>query len=508
MRLGGIATGLDTDTLVKQMMTPYQMRADKVKQEKVLLEYKQNLYRNVASDMKNIYTKYFDIGSTANKGTNLILSGNYDTVKFTSTDDSVVSARGLAGAKIGNYQVSVEQKAEPSSLTLAGDKLKGESFVLEIAGEKLEVSLKDKDGKSIEGNNKAITENINKAIEAHNKKDSAKKIEVNVTTSELAGNIRIEGKKTGEENNIKMNAYIGAKIEADADGKPTIVGQTETIGSVDSKDSIVTISDAYGNTKEVKHASNKFTIDNVEYTINGVSEKDENNKMKPTKLKGTADSSKIVENVKAFVDDYNKLIDKMNSLTTEKRNRDFMPLTDEQKKEMSETEIKLWEEKTKKGLLRNDDILTGAVNELLGHISSGMGEGLNLKDFGISTNPDYRTQKGKIVLDEDKLTAALEGNGEETRKALTGMFNKMKDTFNDTAISSGSKLSKRAGAKEGVTAFNNELSKKMDVQQREYDKMIKSLAKRESRYYTEFSRLEVAMNKANAQMSQFMSMGQ
>lgn len=494
MRLGGIATGLDTDTMVKQMMMPYQMRADKIKQEKVLLEYKQSMYREISNDMKNIYTKYFDIGSSANKGTNLILSGNYDTVKFSSSDESVVTARGVAGAKTGNYEVTVEQKASASSITIDGERISGDTLSIKIGDAKeLEVSLKDKDGKSIIGNNKEIVNNINKAIEENNKTEGNEKIDVKVTSSELGGNIRIESTKTGAENDVKMSA--------------SCMGKSNISKFEGASDAIVNIKDAYGNNEKKTFSSNKFTIDSVEYTINGVSGKDADGNIKSTKLTGTADSSKIIENVKSFVNDYNKLIDKMNGFIGEKRDKSFTPLTDEQKKEMSETEIKLWEEKTKRGLLRNDDILSSAVNELLGHVSTGFGTGLNLKDIGITTNPDYRTQKGKIILDEEKLSAAFENNGDETRNILTKTFDKMKDTFNEVAISSTSKLAKRAGSSEGVTAFNNELSKKMNEQQRQYEKMMRSLSKKESSYYAEFARLEVAMNKANAQMGQFMSMG-
>ncbi|MGL4739284.1 MAG: flagellar filament capping protein FliD [Sarcina sp.] len=496
MRIGGLASGLDTDTMVKQLMMPYQMKADRVKQDKILLEYKQNLYRDIAKDMKNIYTKYFDIGSTANKGTNLIMSSNYDTVNFKSSDNSVLTARGLAGAKTGNYDVVVKQKAQASTMTIGKDTMKGDSFELKIGEETIAVSLKDGD-KSIAGDGKAIVANINKAIEKHNsdnKDDSSKQISAKVSYSELGENIRIEGKLTGKENNLKMEA-----IEIAPDGTKVVKVTGE--GSTDAS---VEIIDAYGNKATKDFPSNVFVIDNVEYSIHGVS-KESNGTQESIRLSGVTDTTKIVDNVRAFVEEYNELIDKMNGFMGEKQDKSFKPLTDEQKKEMSETEIKLWEEKSKKGLLRNDDILYSTVNELLGHISTGSGK--SLKDIGISTNPDYRTQKGKLVLDEEKLAKAFSENGEETRKMLTGTFNKIKDTFNQVAISSTSKIAKRAGTEGGVTAFNNELSKKMELKQKEYEKLYKSLAKRESQYYAEFSRLEVAMNKANAQMSQFMSMG-
>lgn len=495
MRIGGLATGLDTDTMVKQMMMPYQMKADRVKQDKILLEYRQELYRDVAKDVKNIYTKYFDISSTSNKDTNLVLSSNYDTVKFSSGDSSVITARGLAGAKTGNYEVTVKQKAEASSLVLEKTSLKDqESLELSFGKETVKIDLT-----GTNGDMKAIASNINKAIEDHNKQDGATKIDVKVSSSELGENIRIESSLTGEKNKLEMTAT-------------TVKGDVVTSikdAYVEAKDAEVIIKDAYGNEATKKFESNKFVIDNVEYTINGVSKNtgtESAPKYESTRLTGVSDSDKIIENVSAFVEDYNKLIDKVNGLMNQKNNKNYRPLTDEQKKEMSETEVKLWEAKSKEGLLRNDDILYGFSNELLGHLTSNGGEN-TLKAIGITPNPDYRTQKGKITLDEDALRKAFETNGEETRKTLTSTFNKIKDTFNETAISSTSKIAKRAGMADGVTAFNNEISKKIELQQKEYEKVTRSLSKKEQRYYSDFARLEVAMNKANAMMGQFVSMG-
>lgn len=490
MRIGGLASGLDTDSMVKEMMRPHQMKADKVRQDKQLVELKQNLYRDIVKDMQAMYTKYFDIGSSANKNTNLLLSSNYDTVKFSSSDSSVVTARGLAGAKTGSYDMEVLKKAEAATLTIGMESFKetDESFDLTIDGQKITVSLMtETDPKtSIAKDQKAIMQNINKAIEANNKTDGNKKIDVKISYSELGNNIRIEGKETGKE----------LVMSANANGSD--------IGTYkESQKAKVKLTDAYGNTKEFERDTNKFIIDNVEYTINGVSEAG-----KSTKLTGSDDAEKTIENIRNFVNDYNALIDKINGKLVEKNDKAYKPLTEEQKKDMSEDEIKLWNEKTKKGLLRNDDILTATMNELLGHISSSGSGSLSLKSIGIEPNPDYRTQKGKIVLDEEKLKEAFANNGEETKKLLNGTFTKIKDTFNETAISSTSKLAKRAGTEGSVTSFNNELSKKMDLKQKELDKLLKAMDKKEKQYYAEFTRLEIAMNKANAQMGQFMqSMG-
>ena len=502
MRLGGIATGLDTDSMVKEMMKAHQTKVDRAKQDKVLIEYKQELYRDIMKDMKDIYTKYFDISSNANKSTNLILNSNYQTIKFTSSDEGVVTAKGLAGAKTGKYDVQVEQLAKASSMTLGQNDLKSitadangvKSFDLELGKDKsVNVVITDE---MIDSNGdiniRELAKAINSSIESYNKNnDNKEKIEVKVEYSELGNNIRISGTKTGEANDIELGiSSQGNEISLEkAKEKAT--------------DAIVHLVDVNGNKETVKKESNQFTIDNIQYTINSVSEKDENGEFKTTYLRRSNNTDSVVENVRNFVTDYNKMIDKINSKLVEKRDKSYMPLTEDQKKEMSETEIKLWEQKTKTGLLRGDDILQTALNKMLGVISSNT-SGFQLSSIGISPYSDYRTGKGKIELDEDKLIQALTQNGEETRKKLTETFESLKDTLYDTAVSSNSYLAKRAGYEGTVTSINNEMTKKMEEKQKSIDKLVKNLKAQEEKYYLQFSRLEVAMNKANAQMSQFM----
>ncbi|WP_297438291.1 flagellar filament capping protein FliD [uncultured Clostridium sp.] len=499
MRIGGLASGLDTDTMVKQMMMPYQMKVDRVKQDSMLLDFKQQLYRDINKEMRDLYTKYFDVGSTANKDTNLILNSNYDTVSFESSNKGVVTATGLAGAKTGKYDVEVKNMASASSMTISkeaiesipADKDGKKVFKLNLDGKEVSVELTDKmvdkDGKV---NTQEVTNGINSAIKTYNSDSANKeKIDVKVEHSELGDNIRITGTRTGEENDIEL-------AMTDIKGTKVLLAEKEN-----AKDALVEITDSYGNSKEIKKATNQFTIDNVQYTLNSESKAGEK-----TSLTGSHDVDGVVENIGAFVKDYNALIDKMNGLVTQKRDKNYQPLTDEQKKEMSEDEIKIWELKTKQGLLRGDDILEGTINSLLGTISSTT-SGSQLKDIGFSPFSDYKTGKGKIEFNEEKMREALTTNGDETRKMLTGTFSKMKDIVYDTAVKSSSLLNEKAGYEGGVTSFNNEITKKMEEQQKMVTKMMRSFTKKENRYYSEFARLEVAMNKANAQMSQFMSMG-
>ena len=76
------------------------------------------------------------------------------------------------------------------------------------------------------------------------------------------------------------------------------------------------------------------------------------------------DVDAVVDKIKEFVNMYNELVDELNSALREEVYRDFPPLTDEQRAELSDKEIEMWEEKAKSGLLRSDSIVSGILSEM------------------------------------------------------------------------------------------------------------------------------------------------
>jgi len=60
MRIGGLS-GLDTDNMIKNMMKPYTMRVDKMKQNAQIVKWQQDAYRSVISGISDMTKKYFDV---------------------------------------------------------------------------------------------------------------------------------------------------------------------------------------------------------------------------------------------------------------------------------------------------------------------------------------------------------------------------------------------------------------------------------------------------------------
>lgn len=141
LRIPGMASGIDTDAMVKAMVSNYQLKIDKANQDKQVLQWKQDGYRDIIKGIKELQ-EYFDPISSK-----YILSGNsFNTNSINSADSSKVSATVSPSAKAGTYKVDVTQLAEQAKIP--GSSLNSMVEVTDLANWSGK-TLKFSDGSSI-----------------------------------------------------------------------------------------------------------------------------------------------------------------------------------------------------------------------------------------------------------------------------------------------------------------------------------------------------------------------
>ena len=520
IRMGGLATGLDTDDIIKKMLAGQQAKIDKTKQEREQIQWKQEIYRDIIKDVKNLQNTYFDITSKDN-----LSSGKafYD-YEVKSSNESIITATAGQGTIEGNYTVDVKQLAtgarvskqlgiditKSSKLSKVG--ISGDDFTITIDGKKFEVKLDKGEDSTIE--------DLASAIKNSTTADGKEKLSkyVDVSFSEISKDFVIETKKTGKD--AKIEVQTGA-----------LAGFNNEIG----KNSIMEVTTPKGGTGIVENEKNNFTIDGVSFNLKGTSDKEKIN------LNVTKDVDKTFNRFEEFLDKYNELVEKINGKLTEKKEYKYKPLTDEQKKEMKEDDIKRWEERAKKGILRNDSNLEKMLRELRGTLFTsvnGSDESFG-RHIGLDTTNDYKTA-GQIKFSEDgkeKFKKALLERPEDIMKLFTkkpdraiyekldtektpkaerdkiiyensGIFSRMDSILRNYVgapgtILNSSILTKYANKQEdhsitGVVSSNN-----LPDQIYRKDNLIKQLDKklreREERLYRQFAILEKSMTKYNAQ---------
>lgn len=478
-RITGLATGLDVDAVVKETMQAYRTQIDTVGQEKALVELQQTMYREVITECRDFYNKYFDIG----KPDSLLLSKNWVTTKFESSNPAV-TVTGGSNAEAANYTVEVRNLAKVATKTIEKSALETMNTI-NING--VDISLSgtvDEKIKTIEnsinGNNSSLTSDENEKL---------KKSGLVAKYSEFSNGLVISTTEMGQNAEFELNGtkYFGENAD-------------------------VTITDGNGRPYRItSFEKNECTIDGVTFKFNNITG------TVPAQITGKTDTTAVKDNIVHFVNDYNKLIVKLNTLTSEKRNRDYMPLTDAQKKEMSEKEIELWEAKVKQGQLSRDSDLTRICNSMkkaMRDLVTGVSG--DLEKFGIKPVADYSgNNNGTFSIDEDKLNSALENNIEDVKNIFIsngkdykekGIVYRLKEILDNETQKSSSSLLQKAGMEGSATASNNTLSRKITAYEKRIKELESNFARREQALYSKYATLETMMNNLNAQMSSLSSM--
>ncbi len=297
-----------------------------------------------------------------------------------------------------------------------------------------------------------------------------------------------------------------ADISVAADGTVSVNGgaNDSSNSTIPSGMALIAASDSkiILNGAEMTSSSSVVSANGLEISLTGLTKKDE-----PITFSISNDVDSVYDSVKNFLKDYNEIVKEMNALLDADSAKGYEPLTSEQKKEMSDDDIKLWEDKIKGSLFRNDSTLDGIVSGMRSAMMSQVtydGKTYSLASFGIMTSTDYLEggllhiygdKDDAVYADrDDKLKEALSEDPDAVINVLTGIFGNLKDTMSKKMA--GNKMS-------SALTFYNDIKMKEDLKQ--YEKDIKSwedrLASMEDAYYKKFTAMETALAKLQSQQN-------
>ena len=229
----------------------------------------------------------------------------------------------------------------------------------------------------------------------------------------------------------------------------------------------------------ITSSSNTFSIDGLDIRATNTFNTGSATAEGGVSFTASADTEKVTETVKKFIEAYNAMIDEVRTQVTTKPDSNYKPLTDDQKNEMNETSIKNWEDKAKEGILYNSSALKDLDNATQGIFSSMMMNGVSYDDLekiGISFSDDY-TAGGKILFDEEKFKTAMDSDPEKVSDLFTGthgIVNTIDSTLSTYATRYASKngnsygvLIEEAGSEKlSLTLTNNSIYKELkDMQE-------------------------------------------
>ena len=479
-------SGMDVDQAVKDLMAAKRVPYDKMFQKKTLAEWKKASYNTMYNTISDFRTTVFN-----NK-----LQATLAPKTASSANESIATVTANADAANVSHELEVTQLAEGVKRTSSGSITTGASKTTLASQFGISGSF---DIKIANGSNSATitvnsTDSIYDLVQDIN--DSGAGVTANYDAT--LDRFFISTTDTGADSGIDFTG-------SSANGLNFLKDNLKIIDSTDAAD--ISFSGKNATFKldgvALEQQSNSFTISGVNYKLKST------NIGSPITVGVAADIDKTIENVKTFVESYNKMLETVNKAVKETRYKDYAPLTTAQRAELSETEAKLWDEKAKSGMLYNDPTLRSLVDGIRGDVSapvSGLsGKYNSAAAMGITTG-SY-TEGGKLYIDETKLRSALTADPNAVNKLFgtdgatdsqDGIAVRMYDTLK-TAMD---KIVSEGGVSAGVKDDTKSVLAKQITQ---YTKDMKALNERledmEDRYYSQFGAMETALTKLASQSS-------
>ena len=540
LRMTGMYSGMDTESIVSQLVKTKSTKVTNLKNEQKKLEWKQTAWQDLNSKIYNMYSKTLS---------NLRLTSAYSKKSTVSSDSTKATVVASEGAVNGTQTLKVNKLAKSGYLT--GAKLDGKTStttgtdgkdVTKVVNWETTDKLSEIDsnltGKTISittgSGTDAKTTDIEITADMTINDLVAKFKDAGVNASFDTTNQRffINSTGTGSAKNFTLTSDDStalASLGLDPNTTYTdINGSKNSCVKIEGQDAEIVLNGA-----TFVSDSNTFSINGL--TINTLGVTDEE-----ISLVTSTDYDGIYNTIKDFLTEYNDLINEMDKLYNADSARKYDMLTDDEKDSMTDDEVEQWEDKIKSALLRKDNSLYNVMNTLTTTMMDGYyennlsdkqkknmsaseisawykengGKKHYLSDYGIGTLSYFEAQDNEhhayhingdaddefTSTKEDKLKVAIAEDPEGTANFFATLcktlYSKLDETMSEsTEYSSIYKVYNDKQLKKDYKDYTTKISDAED-----------ELNDYEDRWYNKFSKMEVALSKLQSQTSSISSM--
>lgn len=566
MRVSGINSGLDTDSIVQELVSAYNTKTEKYQKEQTKLSWKQEIWKGLNT---KVYSLYNNVGK-------LRFSSAYSTKKTTSSDTTKATVSASSNAVNGTQKLHVLATAQSGYLT--GGKLslreevtdtdgttklqdvkgtvKAETKLSEIGftGDEASLNINTTDE---EGNAVTKTVSLTKDSTIQDVVNALKDNGLNASFDANNGRIFVSSKNTGKAADFSLSSATTKIVEKkdadgnvikDSNGKPEmesvalsaeeqaaskkLIGllglDTDSLNTygnkaakIDGRDAVIVL-----NGVKYTNTTNDFAINGLNISVNGVTDDvadpDSDNCLSGLNdstaitINTATDSQGIYDTVKDFLTEYNNIINEITKLYNADSAGSYEPLTDDEKDKMSDTEIEKWETKIKDSLLRRDSSLSSVMNAMMTSMSQPIeinGKSYSLSSFGIQTLGFLNAaenEQNAYHIDGDEDDENTSGNDDKLMAAITSDPDTVIEFMKQLSTNLYKSIDDQMQSNDLRSRYKIYNDKEMDKQYTNLTKTIKEweskVSDKEDYYYKQFSNMETALAKLQSQTSSISSM--
>ena len=532
-------SGIDVESLVKVGMMSEQKKYDRLYKKEVETEWRKEAFADVYSAVNTFRSSMSDMR----------LSSRTKPMTATSSLSDVVTATANANAGVMSHTVEVTQAASnaylmtaagqkvartntaaPASVALKDVAFAGGTMPAGMANGDTALSFKLSNGtgtaevkftaEEIFTKNLTLNDLATRINNARFIDSDGKKTALNITASydAVSDAFSIVNTKSGSDNKVSLSVDTGAGSAADTTAllnnlklgqvsggsisaplSFTAAGTTSTLEAAGTNASVKVDGRTYTDLQE-----NKLQVNGVTYTF-----KKETPAGTTAQVTIAQDQEKLVENVKKFVEDYNKLLDDLHGRYNNNKYPDYEVLTKDQEASMSHEQVEKWNERAKSGLLYRDGYLRSIISDMrdavTNRVGSAPGRYNNLAAIGITS----KDQSGHLKLDENKLRTAISAEPD----AVNQIFSHTDDDDNYSDNGVATRLAERLGKRmESLKSHAGMMANKSD--RSELGKLIENYEKQmsdfkqlmssfENQLYKKYNAMEEAISKLSSQFGFF-----
>lgn len=477
VKISGMISGLDTDSIVQELVSAYSKKKETYEKDQTKLSWSMDAWKDMNTKIYGFYSK-----SLSNMRFN---SSFADMKKTTVSDETKASVTADSTVVNGTQTLEITRLAKAGYLT--GAKLSESSTITKnTTMASLGISNPTTLTLTVGGETKTVDIDSTTTVSGLNSKLSSIGLVSNFDTTQQR--FIINSSSSGEENDFNFSVQGADDLDA-----LTKLGLTVASGAFkqDATDSLIKVNGATFETSSNTLVVNGLTIVAKGLTDGQITMNTEN------------DVDGIYNMIKDFISQYNTLINSMDSAYNADSAKGYSPLTDDEKEDMTDTEIEKWEQKIKDSLLRRDSTLDSIGNLLRTNMLKDytIGEDtLSLSSFGISTLGYFisaENEKNAIHIDGDADDSSTSMNEDKLRAAILDDPEKVSAFFTELAKNVYTNLGERMKSTTLNSAYKVYNDKQMQEEYDSYDDKIdeweEKVANMEDFYYKKFSDMETAL---------------
>ncbi len=564
MRLSGLMSGMDTESIISQLVEAKKAKVTKAVKAQKSLKYKQDAWKTLNNQILKLYHNALG---------NLRFEGSFTKKTTKVSNSNIVSVITGDGAMNGVQSLKVKELAKSGYLTGGKLELQGNTDPkAQVTGD-TKMSELGFTGKGTinltlgDGSDGVTPIIVDENTTVSSFVSGLRSAGLNANFDEASGRIFVTSKGSGTENDFKLSVgdeqgvkllnslglnneetmkdYYAAKwnngsitaadkkaladeMKANFKFKDTftfdestdineILKNVEGFNSTGNfatnagKKTEATDAKIYLNGVEYTSSSNSFNVNGLTLTVNATTADNEE-----VTITTQDDTEGVYDMVKGFLKEYNALINQMDKLYNADSAKGYEPLTDEEKDAMSDSAIEEWENKIKDSILRKDSslslissemkrIMMEGVNVQIGTADNGdpVYKKMYLSNFGINTLGYFNAaenEKNAYHIDGDSDDTETAGNPDKLKTMIANDPDMVVGFFTGLAKNLYSRMTELMGTTDYSSLYHAYDDKKMQKEYDEYTVKIKDLENKLADYEDKWYAKFAAMETALAKM--------